>query len=87
MRVLFLHFISRELPSSQVDNLLAELQGQTQKLKVNAVGLSRGGIACSYLAQVMSDIPASRCWVTMLNYVLDDELNGCCLGWFFEPHV
>ena len=87
MRVLFLHFISRELPSSQVDNLLAELQGQTQKLKVNAVGLSRGGIACSYLAQVMSDIPASRCWVTMLNYVLDDELNGCCLGWFFEPQV
>ena len=46
----------------QVDKLLAELQGQTQKLKVNAVGLSRGGIACSYLAQVMSDIPASRGW-------------------------
>ena len=65
MRVLFLHVISREF--HQVDNLLAELQslqGQT-KLKVNAVGLSRGGIACSYLAQVMSDIPASRCWLTM----------------------
>jgi poly(3-hydroxyalkanoate) synthetase len=66
MRVVFLHVISREF--HQVDNLLAELQGlqsQTQKLKVNAVGLSRGGIACSYLAQVMSDIPASRCWLTM----------------------
>jgi len=53
----------------QVDNLLAELQGlqsQTQKLKVNAVGLSRGGIACSYLAQVMSDIPASRCELSLL---------------------
>ena len=27
---------------------------------MNAVGLSRGGIACSYLAHAMADIPASR---------------------------
>lgn len=48
-------------PTHQVDNLLAELGGPGP-LRVNAVGLSRGGIACSYLAQVMADIPASRCW-------------------------
>ena len=37
----------------EVDSLLAELQTSPEqgKLRVNAVGLSRGGIACSYLAQ------------------------------------
>jgi len=52
----------------QVDILLAELQGKANspKVRVNAVGLSRGGIACSYLAHAMADIPASRCELSLL---------------------
>lgn len=53
---------AHHIGGDQVDILLAELQGKANspKVRVNAVGLSRGGIACSYLAHAMADIPASR---------------------------
>ncbi|CAK8998992.1 unnamed protein product [Durusdinium trenchii] len=71
----------------QVDSLLAELKNNTaeqSKLRVNAVGLSRGGIACSYLAQEMADIPASSCELSLLLFdpVPGDLLTVAQLDFF-----
>ncbi|CAE7505326.1 styx-b [Symbiodinium natans] len=53
----------------QVDSLVAELASTHQAppaLRVNAVGLSRGGVACLYLAQALADLHMSTCELSLL---------------------
>mmetsp|Transcript_39294 Transcript_39294/g.87832 ORF Transcript_39294/g.87832 Transcript_39294/m.87832 type:complete len:377 (+) Transcript_39294:47-1177(+) len=53
----------------QVDSLVAELaagHANPPALRVNAVGLSRGGVACLYLAQALADLPMSVCELSLL---------------------
>ena len=53
----------------QVDSLVAELASSCQNppaLRVNAVGLSRGGVACLYLAQALADLHMSTCELSLL---------------------
>ena len=53
----------------QVDSLVAELAASYQTpppLRVNAVGLSRGGVACLYLAQALADLHMSTCELSLL---------------------
>ncbi|CAJ1405731.1 unnamed protein product [Effrenium voratum] len=59
----------------QVDSLLSELEASAspRRLRVNAVGLSRGGIACAYLAKAMADISGAAC---ELNLLLFDPVPG-----------
>ena len=53
----------------QVDSLIAELSASYRPpppLRVNAVGLSRGGVACLYLAQALADLEMSTCELSLL---------------------
>jgi len=71
----------------QLDAFLGERvpSGQLQRpVRVNVVGLSRGGIACLYLAQRLADLTPSQCKLCMLlfdpvpgNLLTQRQLDVC----------